>query len=83
MIRKLQERLAKLLKFDEENRWDDALPKLCGQKLAVKDEIDFLEELLEDRCPKCGAAKVSRMVPNEANPQDKSLTEERVCPVCK
>jgi hypothetical protein len=46
-------------------------------------EVVNADEEMEDRCPKCGAEKVSRMVSNEVNPQDKSLTEERVCPVCK
>ena len=48
----------------------------------VLEVVNADAELFEGRCPKCGAEMVSRMVPNEANPQDKTLTEEQVCPVC-
>lgn len=53
--------------------------------LKGKDEDLIVDESIEDDdklCPKCGAPLETRMISNDANPDDKSLEEVLFCPNC-
>ena len=53
--------------------------------LLDNEDAEWLSDLIEECpccCPECGNELVSRMIPNEHDPDDKAYEEVQVCPNC-